>query len=191
VLHQRDQDLLDRAALPGVAQQGGNRRVEVQRDPDVVEVVMRSAVEDVDGHDERQLAPLEVVDRGEAVAQAAGVGQDHRTERAVGQVVPHEPEAVLAGGAEQVQDQPGAHRDPAEVHGHRRGRLPGHATEVVHADAHLAQGLLGTQRPYLADRADQRRLADAEPAGHNDLDRDKLAAAEVALRGSGAHRAPP
>jgi hypothetical protein len=191
VLHQRDQDLLDRTALAGVAEQGRDIRVEVQRNADVLGVVAGSAVKGVDGHDEGQLAPLEVIDGREAVAQAAGIGQDHGTERAIGQVVPHEPETILARGAEQVQHQAGAHRDPAEVHGNRRRSLAGHPGEIVDADSDLRQGFLGTQRADLADRADQRGLAHAEPPGHNDLDRGELAAIGLALRGSGAHRVPP
>ena len=54
------------------------------------------ALEAVDRHHERRAALLEVVDRREAVGQPAGVGQHHRAERAVRQLVPEEPEPVLA-----------------------------------------------------------------------------------------------
>jgi hypothetical protein len=191
MLHQRDEDLLDRAALPGVTEHGRDLRVEVQRDTDVFGVIAGGAVKGVDGHDERQLASLEVIDGREAVAQAAGIGQHDGSERAVGQVVPHEPEPVLTRGAEQVQHESGAHRDPAEVHRNGRRGLVGHPGEVIHPDSHLGQGLLRAQRPDLADRADHRGLAYAETPGYDDLDRGELAAIGLALRGSGAHRVPP
>ena len=85
----------------------GTPRVEVEREPHVLRVVARGAVEAVDRDDEREPAPLEVVDGREAVGQPAGVGQHHRAERTEGQLVPHEPEPVLAGRAEQVQHQVG------------------------------------------------------------------------------------
>ena len=66
---------------------------------------------------------LEVVDRREAVGEAAGVDEDDGADGAADQVVPHEPEPVLAGRAEQVQDQVLVEGDAAEVHGHRGGRL--------------------------------------------------------------------
>jgi hypothetical protein len=191
VLDERDQDLLDRGTLPGVAEQRGNGRLQVQRDADVIGVVVRRAVEDVDGHDERQLTPFEVVHGRKAVDEPAGVGQDHGSERPVGQVVPHEPEPVLPRGPEEVEGQPGAHRDPAEVHRHGRRGLVAHAAEVVHADALLGERFLGTQRPYLADRADQRGLAHPEPPGHEDLEGSKRVIVGPSFRGRGAHRVPP
>ena len=76
---------------------------------------------------------LEVVDCGEAVGEAAGVDEDDGADGAAYQVVPHEPEAVLAGGAEQVQDQVLVEGDAAEVHGHRGGGLVPGVREVVDA----------------------------------------------------------
>jgi phytoene dehydrogenase-like protein len=99
-LHQRDQHAFNRGEVTGVAQYERVAGVEVQRVPDLLRIVVRGVVEAVDGDDERQPARLEVVDRGEAVAQPAHVGQDHRAEGAVGQLVPHEREALLAGHAE-------------------------------------------------------------------------------------------
>ena len=58
---------------------------------------------------------LEVVDRREAVLDAAGVEQDDRAQRALDEVVPEERVAVLPGRAEQVQPQRLVEADPAEV----------------------------------------------------------------------------
>src|SRR5690606_41273962 len=65
--------------------------------------LVAGAVEPVDADDEREAAPFEVVDRGEAVGQPAGVDEHDGAERPLGQFVPHEPEAVLAGGSEDEQ----------------------------------------------------------------------------------------
>jgi hypothetical protein len=98
-------------------------------------------------------------------------GQDQRAERAEGQLVPEEPEAVLARGAEQVDGEALADVDAAEVHGHGGGRLGLHAGERVHRATGLAQPLLGAQRADLADRPDQGGLARAETARDQDLQR--------------------
>ena len=50
-------------------------------------------------------ALLEVVDGREAVGEPPGVGHYHRAESAQGQLVPQEPEPVLARRAEQVEHQ--------------------------------------------------------------------------------------
>ena len=97
--------------------------------------------------------PFEVVDGREAVRQPAGVGEHDRAERTEGQLVPEEPEAVLAGRAEQVEHDVVADADAAEVHRDRRGPLALHAGEVVGADAGVGEDLLGLQRHDLADRA--------------------------------------
>jgi hypothetical protein len=76
-----------------------------QRLPHVLRVEPLAAVEVVDGDDVRQPAALEVVERGEAVLEAAGVGQDDGADRAAHQVVPHEPEPLLARRTEQVEHQ--------------------------------------------------------------------------------------
>ena len=59
----------------------------------------------------------------------------------------------------------------AEVHGHRRVGLGRHGGEVVHALGLVGDECLGAQRVDLRDRADERRLADAEAAGNDDLRR--------------------
>ena len=68
-------------------------------------------------------APLEVVDRREAVGQPAGVGEHDRPDRAERELVPDEQEPVLPGRAEQVEHQVVVERDAAEVHRHRGGGL--------------------------------------------------------------------
>ena len=83
----------------------------------------RAPVECVDRDQERDVVLLEVVDRREAVLDAAGVQQHDRAERAVDQVVPEEREPVLPGRAEQVEQQRVVQGDPAEVQGHGRGGL--------------------------------------------------------------------
>jgi hypothetical protein len=77
--------------------------VDLHRLADRLQRVGAHPVERVDGDDERHAARLEVVDRGEAVAEPAGVGEDHRADGAAGELVPHEVEPLLAGRAEQVQ----------------------------------------------------------------------------------------
>ena len=83
---------------------------------------------------ERDLVLLEVVDRREAVLDAAGVQQHDRAQRAVDQVVPEEREPVLPGRAEQVQQQRVVQGDPAEVERHRGRGLARHRRGVVDAD---------------------------------------------------------
>ncbi len=151
---QADQHGLDRLAPPGVAHQDGHRRVKVKRDAHVGRVIAGGAVEAVDGDHERDPVMLEVVDRGEAAGQAAGVGQHDRAEGTEGQFLPHEPEAFLARHAKQVERQVGPEGDPAEVHGDRRGGLAAHSGQVIHPDAPVAQRLLRAQRPDLRDGAD-------------------------------------
>src|SRR5690606_32281529 len=116
-------------------------------------------------------ALLEEVDRREALLQAPGVGEDDRAERALAELVPHEPEAFLAGRAEQVQHVVRVEGDAAEVHGHGRLDLVLDAVEVVGAGADRGEEFLRAERRDLADRADEGRLAHAEPARHEDLQR--------------------
>jgi hypothetical protein len=190
---QGDQHLLHRVAPPRIAEQHGDARVQVERDLDVVWLVARGIVEAVDRHHERCAALLEVIDGREAVRQSPRVGQHHRADRAVRELVPHEPEALLAGRAEQVEDQVGAERDPPEVHRDRGGGLPVHPAGVIHADAEVAERLLGAQRPDLADRADQGGLARPEPARDEDLGGrgHDLGESLSGVRVPEVHRAPP
>jgi hypothetical protein len=64
---------------------------------DLVEVEAAGTVERVDPDDERDVVLLEVVDRREAVLDAAGVDQHDRAEGTVDEVVPEEGEPVLPG----------------------------------------------------------------------------------------------
>lgn len=170
MLGQRDQYQGGGTGVAGVAADDRGVRLEVQSGPDLLRVVVVRTVELVDRHDERGTSPLEEVERGEAVLQPAGVGQDHRTESALGQFVPHEPEPVLTGGAEQVQDVPSIERDPPEVEGDGRGLLVPQAGQVIGADAGRGDGLFGTERRDLARGPDERRLAHPEPPGDEEFD---------------------
>ncbi|GAA3074028.1 hypothetical protein GCM10020000_68750 [Streptomyces olivoverticillatus] len=148
----------------------GTWGVEVERVAHGFLGVPLGAVEAVDGQGEGDAAPLEVVDGGEAVREPPGVGQHDRAERALGQLVPQEPEALLAGGAEQVEDQVFAQGDPAEVHGDGGGVLAFHPVDVVHRAPRLGQQLFGAQRLDFADGTDEGGLADAEAARDQDLE---------------------
>ena len=84
----------------------------------------------------------------------------------------------------------GLTRDAAEVHGHGRRRLGARGgAGVVDAFGHPRHGGLGRQRVDLGDRAHEGRLADGEPAGHDDLDRYRDLAV-VRGRRTGAIREP-
>jgi hypothetical protein len=183
VLDQRDEDILGRFLAACVAQHDGQPGLEVQGHPDVFGVVPAGAVEAVERDDERYLPALEVVDGGEAVGQSPGIGEDHRAERPDGELIPHEPEPLLPGRAEEIEHQIAAQADPAEVHRDRGGGLPFHPGRAVGAQAALGEWLLGTQRPDLAHRTDQRGLAHAEPPRQQDLDGAVLGLATWALAG--------
>ena len=68
-------------AFARIAEQHRNLMVDLHRLADRLDRVGALTVERVHGDDERHAARLEVVDRGEAVAEAPGVGQDDRTDR--------------------------------------------------------------------------------------------------------------
>lgn len=170
MLGQRDQHQRSGTGIARVAADDRDIRFEVQGGPHFLRIVVVRPVELVDRHDERGAAPLEEVERREAVLQPPGVGQDHRAERAVGQLVPHEPEAVLAGRAEQVQDMPLIERDASEVEGDGRRLLLPQAGQIVGADAGRGDGLLGAERLDLAHGADECGLADPEPSCDEQFD---------------------
>ncbi len=157
-------------------------------------VVRRDAVEEVHRDDEGQPRRLEVVDRREAVLDPAGVDEDDATDRPLHELVPEEPEPVLTGRAEEVQHHVGADRDAPEVHRDGRPVLVGHRTGVVDPEALDGHLRLGSQRLDLGDRTDERRLADGEPAGDDDLHRHRYrrlvvdAPRRVAVKVRGCHR---
>lgn len=97
MLDDRDQYIPRGLTQACVAQHEGHLAVEVERFADRLDGIAHGAVEAVDGDGEGDAAPLEVVDGREAVLQPSGVGQDDGAERALRQLVPQEPEAVLAG----------------------------------------------------------------------------------------------
>jgi hypothetical protein len=199
VLDQGHEHVAARRPLPRIEEQQRDVRGQVQRAPQRRQRVAPGVVEAVHRDDERQPGPLEVVDRGETVREAPGIGHDHRTKRAVGQFVPHEPEAALPRRAEQVENQVIGDRDPAEVHRHRGGGLAFHALELIGYRARFGQVLLGAQRAHLTHRADQGSLPDAEAARDEDLDGDGSQFGDLAgiavqgrgLRVCGAHRPLP
>ena len=115
---------------------------------------------------------LEVVDRREAVGEPAGVDQHDRADGATDELVPHEPEPVLPGRAEQVQDQVAAERDATEVH-RDRGRglarlaleLSSMPTLTVVMAASVVSGAISEIDAH------ERGLAGTEAAGDDDLHR--------------------
>ena len=185
----RDERVHARAGLAGVH---ADQRAAVGQGEGVAH---RRVTEDVGAREgvgrdhERQPPVLEVVDRREAVVDPAQVDQDHRADRAPGQLVPHEPEPRLAGGAEQVQDQLLVDGDAAEVHGHRGRGLVRHGGGVVDPDRQRRSCCcFGGQRRDLRHRPDEGGLAGAEPAGDQDLERDQLPAGSAAAA-AGCQRA--
>ena len=82
MLDEGDQRLDAGAGDAGVAQHDGHLGLEVDRRPYLLGFVAVRPVELVDGDDESDAAPLEEVDGGEAVVEAAGVGEHDRAERA-------------------------------------------------------------------------------------------------------------
>ena len=183
VLDERDQHVLDRAAVAGVAQHDRHVGVEVQGPADRVGAVLLHAVEAVDRDEERGAAPLEVVHRREAVGQPPGVRQHDRAEGAQGKLVPQEPEPVLPRGTEEIEDDLLVDADPAEVHGDRRGRLALDAVNIVDAEPRVGEYLLRLQRADFAHRADERGLADAKPTRDENLHRQ----GDVTVRALGGH----
>ena len=172
----------DERALGGVAvaRVHGDQRYVVgqgERLGDLVQRVLRPALELVDRHDERHVLRLEVVQGREGGVEPGGVDQHDRADRASDQVVPHEPEALLARRTEQVEDEVLGQGDPAEVHGDRGRRLGRGLGEVVDADGLVGHQSLGAQRHDLRDRPHQGGLAHAEAARHDDLRRGGGAAA--------------
>ena len=127
--------------------------------------------ETVDGDHEGDAELLEVVDCEEGVGQPFGVHQHHRADGAAHQVVPHELETLLAGGAEQVEHQVRAQGDTPEIHGHRGGRLVGEVTGVVDPVGHGRHRRFRGQRQDLRHRPDEGGLSHPKPAGDDDLDR--------------------
>ncbi|ESQ05485.1 Spidroin-1 [Streptomyces sp. PVA_94-07] len=127
------------------------------------------SVEAVEGDDEGEAAVFEVVDGGEAVGEAAGVDEDDGADGAADEVVPHEPEAVLSGGAEEVEDEVLVEGDAAEVHGDGGGGLVAGVGEVVDAGGCAGHDGLGAQRVDLRYGSDERGLAHAEAARHHDF----------------------
>lgn len=162
VLYEGDEGARAGAGDPGVAQDDGHLGPEVERSADLVRLVAVGAVELVDGDDESDAAPFEEVHRGEAFGEAPGVGQHDGSEGALGEFVPHEPEAFLARCAEQIEHVLLGEGDAAEVHGDGGGRLGLDALQIVRPHTDLGQQFLGAQRGDLADRAHERRLADTE-----------------------------
>src|SRR5690606_38144092 len=183
-----DQDLLDRLAVPRVAHQQRDVVVEVEGLPDVLGRVTVVALEAVDPDHEGDGAALEVVDGRETVLQPPRVGEHGGAEGALGQFVPHEPEPLLTGRAEEVQHEVLAQREAADVHGRGGGVLRLHPADVVDPTSRLGEPFPGAERPDLAHDADDRGPAHSDAAGHSDLDRDGLDRALPALGTSEDHR---
>ncbi len=169
MLDQSDQCLFSRLPAACVTEDDGQVLVEVQGHPDVFHVVSAGAFEAVQRHDERYLPALEVVDSGKTAGQPPGIGKDDGPERTDGEFVPHEPEALLAGGAEQVEHQIAAQADPAEIHRDRGRRLSLDSFGAVGMQAALGERFLGPQRLDLTHGTDERGLTHPEASGQQDL----------------------
>jgi hypothetical protein len=189
VLYQGYQHLLGRFPATSVACDDRQARIEIKGYADVLWIVPAGPVETIHRDDERYLPALEIVDGGKTIGEAAGIGEDHRAERANGQLVPHEPEPLLAGRPEQVEHEIASKAYPAEVHRDGRCGLPLDAGYVVGPHPAFGQRFFGTQRPDLAHRPDQRRLANPETASEQDLYRTMTARTHV--RVPVGHSAPP
>ncbi|CAM5413475.1 hypothetical protein SBADM41S_07212 [Streptomyces badius] len=186
VAHQGHQHIAAGGPQPGVAVDHRDLVRQVEGVAQGLDRVVRRVGEGVHGHHERHSALLQSSDDVEADFEPSRVDEDDRAEGTFEEAVPQEPEALLAGGAEQVEDQFLAEADPAEVHGDGGGGLRLHPGVVVHADAGLGHGFFGRQRPDLAHRADHGRLADAEPSDDHDLHRGRGRGGEDVLgAGSG------
>src|SRR5579859_5100269 len=166
----REQRVPYRDPVPSVERDQRAPRVDCQRPAQVLELVREYPVEKVDRDHERQADLLEVVDRGVAVVDAPRVDDDEGTERAVREVVPHEPEAVLAGRAEQVQLQLLVDRDAAEVQRDGGRRLRRYLSGAVDLGGDRGDRRLGGQWRNLGDDRHGRGLADPEASGDDDLD---------------------
>ena len=171
VLDERRQCILDGRAFPGVALDHRHVRADRQRLLHFGDVVRELAIEPVHRYDERQPCGFEIVHRRERVGQPTSIHQHHRPDRAMDEVVPHEPEPSLSGRAEQVQDQACVERRTAEVHRHGRHGLVRGERQVVEILRSHGHHSLGGQRRDLGNRADERGLAHAETARHHDLHR--------------------
>ncbi len=88
--------------------------------------------------------------------------RDDRADGTANQVVPYEPETVLARGPEQVQDEIGIQGTPTEVHCHGGRALIGSGLHVVDVTARFGHPRSGGQRPDFRNRTDKSCLTDAE-----------------------------
>src|SRR4051812_1193771 len=71
--------------------------------PHVLEFVDRGPLELVDADDVGKSPVLEEIDGAERVREPPGVGEHDRADGTAAEFVPHEPEALLARGTEQVE----------------------------------------------------------------------------------------
>src|SRR3954454_14826353 len=90
-----DQRRLGRMAVAGIDGDHRDAVAKRQRLADRIGGMVWGPVEFIDSDQERQIARLEEVDRGEAVLQSADVDENDRADGAADQVVPHEPEPTL------------------------------------------------------------------------------------------------
>jgi hypothetical protein len=85
--------------------------------------------------------------------------------------VPHEAEAVLAGGTEQVELEVLVDGDAAEVQRDRGGGLRRYLPGAVDLSGDRGHRRFGGQRRDLGDHRHRGGLTDPEAPGDNDLDR--------------------
>src|SRR3990170_5733515 len=157
-VEQFEQHLLDRLAIGGDARQHLDVAIELEGDPQVLNRPGIISILFVGGHDvwRRCISPERLQNAlglPESLRPCA-VHDDDEPEHALRENLPHEVEALLAGGAEEVQDEIVVDSNSAEIHSDRRRFLDAFG---LRADLALSRNDVD-----LADRLDEGRLSSVE-----------------------------
>ena len=141
------------------------------------------------GRSERGKPPVEPVTLKILVAGGFGVGKTTLV-GAVSEIRPLRTEELLTEAGRPVDDLSGVETKNTTTVAMDFGRITLREDLVLYlfGTPGLREEFLGAQRPDLADRADERGLAHAEAAGHQDLERDGLDRGFAALRTPEDHR---
>jgi hypothetical protein len=155
---------------------GGDDRyvgVELEGSANRIDRVDQIAIEAVEHHDERDLTILEVVNRGEAIIETAGINQHDGAECTGDQIVPHETKPILSRSTKQVQHKAAINSNATEVHGDGGGGLGGHLTSVINANSHTGHGRFGRERRDVRDGANEGGLAHTKATRDHNLHWDR------------------